>query len=80
MARLQITFIDNKGHEHVIKWKLNDSDLCRRWIKITKQNQGIAGKYINTLFINSQEKEISHIRLEMNSCIKVGILPADLPK
>lgn len=67
---LGFTFLDHNGEEHQLLYNLYETDLVRRWVALTKQNQADPEKFIHTNFTNISYSKISTVRQKMTECIQ----------
>ena len=66
---LQVNFLDNEGKIHPILFNIIDSDLARRWVSITKQNQANPEKYIFSRLANVTHKQMPEVRKRLTDTI-----------
>ncbi len=66
---LFLTFVDDSGQEHVLKFNLYDTDLVSRWVEVIKMNQQDSSKYINARFTNISYSQISKVRTRLTNCL-----------
>jgi hypothetical protein len=71
MPILNLTFLDNNNQEHILKYKIYDTGLGRRWISAIEENKTFPEKYIHSTFANRTVESIPEIHKELIDTVKL---------
>lgn len=70
MPTLKMTFLDRNEKTHILYFSIVESDLAKRWIEITRENQSRKDKYITARFTNTVYKDIDRVRNRLTNVIE----------
>lgn len=69
MTTLRLTFLDDTGDRHQLRYHLHEHSLARRWVDITRQNQALPDHHLNARITNAAYSQIDRVRQELADCL-----------
>jgi hypothetical protein len=71
MSILRLSFLDLNNTEHILRYKIYDTGLARRWISVIEENKSFPEKYIHSTFANRTIESIPEIHDSLIKTIKL---------
>lgn len=66
-----VSFLDKDCHLYPLRYKIYNSNIANKWLKILEQNLKRSNNYIHSFFMNQTEKDFPDLMNEINDSVTI---------